>query len=603
MFSNNKIKIIASLLSAFILLVGIIVIMSSNMANDLLKDRIENQFLSESFGRGEAIRSLLEVYSNQINHLVYRLSADQDVADILLANEHGPDNNNNYGPSNNTYNGSTTILGQKAEEYGATFDNSTYIKNIKIMDRNGNVLLSLNSSERGNMVFRVGDTEPDPKSTANYGTTNIEINKAGDENRQLIEFTMPFKVQQQQVSSVGNIENSTSDRSFFISTSLDTNSFDKILLNRKGLGESGEAYLVNSSKVMVSESRFIDSKNPITVDTLAVRQCFENTEGKDTSGIYNDYRNIPIVGFSYCAKDLGFVLLAEIDKSEVMQPIDNLRNTMVITSVVSCFILTVISIVVIHTLLSWNKRLESANKQLQSHDKMQREFINIAAHELKTPIQPILALTERIREKTKDGDMVQMLDVVIRNAQRLKKLSDNILDVTKIESNSLKMSKELFSLDELVLDTIRDFENNLKGKGIKFEYHSLNDFECIVLADKIRIGQVISNMIGNSAKFIGKEGTISITVERKKCNDGGGIGGKDKDAVVVCVKDTGTGIDTEMLPKIFTKFASKSFQGTGLGLYISKKIVEAHGGMVMAENNNDGIGAKFSFVLPLESSV
>jgi signal transduction histidine kinase len=233
---------------------------------------------------------------------------------------------------------------------------------------------------------------------------------------------------------------------------------------------------------------------------------------------------------------------------------------------------------------------------------MQREFINIAAHELKTPIQPVLALTERIREKTKDRDMIQMLDVVIRNAQRLKKLSDNILDVTKIESDTLNMNKELFSLDRLVMDTIKDFENNLKGKGIKFEYHNLNNFECNVLADKTRIGQVISNMIGNSAKFIGKEGTISITVERKKCSDSG-IWNKDKDVVVVCVKDTGAGIDTEMLPKIFTKFASKSFQGTGLGLYISKKIVEAHGGRVLAENNNDGRGAKFSFILPLESSV
>lgn len=596
MFSNNKIKIVASLLSAFILLVGIIVIMSSNIANDLLKERIENQFLSESFGRREAIRSLLEIYSNQINHLAYRLSADEDVGNILLANEQGPDN----GPSYNGYNDSSIILGQKIEEFGATFDNSTYIRNIKIMDRNGDLLLSLNPSETGHEMVHVGNMEPDSNSTTNYRTISMETNKVGDENRQLIEFTMPFKMQQH---AVGKKENSNAN-SFFISAILDTNSFDKILLNRKGLGMSGEAYLVNGSKVMVSESRFIDNTTPITVDTLPVRHCFENMGGRDTSGIYNDYRNIPIVGFSYCAKDLGFVLLAEIDKSEVMQPIDNLRNTMVITSVVSCFILTVLSIVVIHTLLSWNKRLESANRQLQSQDKMQREFINIAAHELKTPIQPVLALTERIREKTKDTDMIQMLDVVIRNAQRLKKLSDNILDVTKIESDALNMNKELFSLDGLVMDTIKDFENNLKGKGIKFEYHNLNNFECNVLADKTRIGQVISNMIGNSAKFIGKEGTISITVERKKCNDGG-IGSKDKgkDVVVVCVKDTGTGIDTEMLPKIFTKFASKSFQGTGLGLYISRKIVEAHGGRVLAENNNDGRGAKFSFILPLESSV
>jgi signal transduction histidine kinase len=123
-----------------------------------------------------------------------------------------------------------------------------------------------------------------------------------------------------------------------------------------------------------------------------------------------------------------------------------------------------------------------------------------------------------------------------------------------------------------------------------------------VLADKTRIGQVITNMIGNSAKFIGKDGTISITVERKKRCDDCGVGNKDKDVVVVCVKDTGTGIDTEMLPKIFTKFASKSFQGTGLGLYISKKIVEAHGGRVLAENNNDGRWANISFSLPLETS-
>jgi len=602
MYSNNKIKIIASLLSAFITLVVIIVLLSSNIANDLLRERVENQFLSESFGRGEAIRSLLEIYLNQVNHLSYRLSTDEDIIRaILLANKQDGRTDSYSG-----YNHSSITLERKIEEFGGAFGNSTQVRNIKVIDRNGYVLLSSNPSETGQKASHFDNIQPTSNSTTNYGTAIIEIKKVNDGNRQLIEFTMPFKQQQ---PSAGNRESSNVDKSFFISTSLDTNSFDKILLNRKGLGESGEAYLVNSSKVMVSESRFIDNTGLITVDTLPVRQCFQSTNGGDASGIYNDYRNIPIVGFSYCAKDLGFVLLAEIDKSEVMQPIDNLRNTMVIVSVLSCLILTVTSIVVIHTLLSSNKRLESVNtelesvnKQLQSQDKMQKEFVNIAAHELKTPIQPILALTELIREKTKDMDMIRMLDTVIRNAQRLKKLSDNILDVTKIESNALNMNKEVFSLDGLVLDTIKDFEDNLKGMGIEFEYRNLNNFECNVFADKTRIGQVITNMIGNSAKFIGKDGTISITVERKKRCDDDGVGNKDKDVVVVCVKDTGTGIDTEMLPKIFTKFASKSFQGTGLGLYISKKIVEAHGGRVLAENNNDGRGANFSFSLPLENS-
>jgi signal transduction histidine kinase len=292
------------------------------------------------------------------------------------------------------------------------------------------------------------------------------------------------------------------------------------------------------------------------------------------------------------------VLLAEIDKSEVLQPIDNLRNTMVIMSVISGFILIAISIVVIHTLLSWNKKLESANKQLQRQDIMQREFINVAAHELRTPIQPILALTEHLREKIKNKDQAQLLDVVIRNAQRLKKLSNDILEVTKIESNTLNVYKEWFSLDRLISETVKDFENSLKDKDIGFECHNPSS-SCNLFADQSRIRQVISNLIGNSVKFIGKEGTVSITVEKKKSKDS--IGNK-KEVVVVSIKDNGIGIDKEILPNLFTKFASKSFQGTGLGLYISRKIVEAHGGKIEAENNNNGKGATFSFTLPLENT-
>ncbi len=587
MYSADKIKVIASLLSVFILVVGIIVVLSSNIANDLLKGRIENQFLSESTGRGEAIRSLLEIYSNQINHLAYRLSNDNEIRDILLANEQ-----ERHRLYYDEYNG-LPILEQKVTEYGITFDNSTYIKNIKIMNRNGDVSLSSNQSETGQRVSHLNNIKP-YSNTTNYGIVHIELNKVKDENRQLIIFTMPFYKGQQHAWD----KKENSNNNFFISTSLDTNSFNKILLNRKGLGESGEVYLVNNSRMMVSESRFFNNTNPITVDTLPVRQCFEGVNGNDAGNIYNDYRNIPIIGFSYCAKDLGFVLLAEIDKSEVLQPIDNLRNTMVIMSVISGFILIAISIVVIHTLLSWNKKLESANKQLQSQDIMQREFINVADHELRTPKQPILAMTEHIREKIKNKEQIQLLDVVIRNAQRLKKLSNDILEITKIESNTLNIYKEWFILDRLISETVKDFENSLKDKVIKFECHNLNS-PCNLFADQNRIRQVISNLISNSVKFIDKEGTVSITVEKKKSKDS--IGNK-KDVVVVRIKDNGIGIDKEILPKLFTKFASKSFQGTGLGLYISRKIVEAHGGKIEAENNNNGKGATFSFTLAVENS-
>ncbi len=164
----------------------------------------------------------LEIYSNQINHLAYRLSADEDVRNILLANEQERDNN----PSYYGYNDSFIILGQKIEEIDATFDNSIYIRYIKIMDRNGDVLLSSNPSETGHKIAQVDNRGSDSNSTTtNYGTNNIEINKVKDENRQLIEFTMPFKVHQY---AVGKRVNSNAN-SFFISTSLDTNSFDKIL--------------------------------------------------------------------------------------------------------------------------------------------------------------------------------------------------------------------------------------------------------------------------------------------------------------------------------------------------------------------------------------
>ncbi|HYZ96188.1 MAG TPA: HAMP domain-containing sensor histidine kinase, partial [Nitrososphaeraceae archaeon] len=191
-----------------------------------------------------------------------------------------------------------------------------------------------------------------------------------------------------------------------------------------------------------------------------------------------------------------------------------------------------------------------------------------------------------------------------RNTIKLKVLAENILDISKIESNSLKLNKQNFSLDSLILDIVKEFGAKLgdENKEIKFEYSSSTDAYTLVYGDKNRIGQVMSNLIGNSIKFTNqKEGTISINIRKGKKID------NDKDSsVVVEIKDTGVGIDPEIFPKLFTKFATKSFQGTGLGLYICKNIIEAHGGQIWAENNinnsnKDGKkGATFSFSMPLK---
>jgi signal transduction histidine kinase len=238
-----------------------------------------------------------------------------------------------------------------------------------------------------------------------------------------------------------------------------------------------------------------------------------------------------------------------------------------------------------------NKQLVSAYERLKAHDKMQRDFINIAAHELRTPIQPILTLTDSLSSKLKDTEKKEILDVILRNARRLQRLTEDILDVTKIESRTLELHKERFNLKDILSNLIQDYRSQIEKKdnneqNLKILYEPSND-DMSVHADKVRIAQVISNLINNSLKFT-KLGKISITSK------------KNDSHAIVSIQDTGTGIDPEIRPKLFSKFATKSFSGTGLGLFISKAIVEAHGGKIWAENNADGKGATFSFSLPIK---
>jgi two-component system, OmpR family, sensor histidine kinase VicK len=236
-------------------------------------------------------------------------------------------------------------------------------------------------------------------------------------------------------------------------------------------------------------------------------------------------------------------------------------------------------------------------QQLIIQEKMQKEFINTAAHELRTPVQPILGITEIIRKELKDGRQKELITVIGRNAQRLKKLSEDILDVTRIESNSLNSYREHFEIKEQILQVINNYLNNINQKKVKFEYILDNDF--IIYADKIGISRVISNLIDNAIKFSPNDGTVSIIIQRKTpVNENEDENGRE--ILIVSVKDEGIGIDNDIFPKLFTKFITKSFQGMGLGLFISKNIVEVHGGRLWAENNKDGKGATFSFSMPLD---
>ena len=254
--------------------------------------------------------------------------------------------------------------------------------------------------------------------------------------------------------------------------------------------------------------------------------------------------------------------------------------------------------------VQYNKRLREREKEirvqydkLKEADKAQREFINVAAHELRTPIQPVLSLSDILHSKIKDSKQRELLDVVIRNAKRLQRLSEDILDVTRIESQSLILNKEQFNLNDVISNAIQDHKNEIEktNGNLKLLYKS-NDYEddnIFVEADRTRLSQVISNLIRNAIKFT-KEGVILITARKDNSNN--------NNQVIISVKDTGSGIDPEILPRLFSKFATKSFEGTGLGLFISKSIIEDHGGRIWAENNADGKGATFSFSIPIISA-
>ncbi len=277
--------------------------------------------------------------------------------------------------------------------------------------------------------------------------------------------------------------------------------------------------------------------------------------------------------------------------------------------------------------LSYASIFESLWRQTEMYEKyraysrMQREFINVAAHELRTPVQPIIGLTEDLYSRAHEGRQRDSLNVICRNAKRLQRLVEDILDITRIESDSLKVRKEPFNLEEVVFNVIHDIKNSKEFqygiKNIKLEYESENKYDgnIFIKADKVRIYQVIYNLLSNAIKFTEEGGVVRVMIRVEKDADvdkakrnhyidsdndlASNVIVTGKNVVAVLVKDTGIGIDSEMFPRLFTKFASKSFEGTGLGLFISKKIIESHGGKIWAKNNENAKGATFAFSLPL----
>jgi signal transduction histidine kinase len=245
------------------------------------------------------------------------------------------------------------------------------------------------------------------------------------------------------------------------------------------------------------------------------------------------------------------------------------------------------------SLIESNRLLATANEQLKVHDRMQKEFINVAAHELRTPIMPILGDAQYIERQFGSEELGIHLErdqvsSLIRNAKRLDRLASDILDVTRIESNSLRLNKEMFNLKDVVLSNLADIKR-FEYEGSRFPDIEYTPRDIFINADKGRLSQVITNLLNNAIKFTDK-GLITIHTSET-----------DRE-VIVSIRDSGSGIDHEIFPNLFSKFITKSDRGTGLGLFISKSIIESHGGRIWAENNQIGPGATFYFSLPIADS-
>jgi signal transduction histidine kinase len=315
------------------------------------------------------------------------------------------------------------------------------------------------------------------------------------------------------------------------------------------------------------------------------------TEIEEISDVYPNFevrRNVPLI--NQTSKIKSTFLIVDRNSSLIIDLKDDTKNDFMLATGFATFSSSLSRtqsyIFVFDTI--W--RQAELYEKLKQHDTMQREFINISAHELRTPVQAIIGYVEMLGSFPERREEYQ--SAITRNANRLMRLSGDILDVARIESQTFRLDKSEFSLNDKIRNVITDIKyynaSDLKLRKLDIIYD--NTELITVVADKVRIFQVISNLINNAIKFT-ESGSITINAWKKT---------EGKEALVT-ITDTGKGIDRDILPRLFTKFASKSNKGTGLGLFISKNIILAHGGKIWAYNNSNGRGATFAFTLPVPS--
>lgn len=496
-----------------------------------------------------------------------------------------------------------------------------------LLDSNGKVISWSNNSDSELQLQRDLDLSKmeyylAPRNTKMPYYSTVNRSPSGDK------IFISFPILSTSLDTARNTDTPNTTESFIgvIVSAIDVNRVGKFLQDRLS------PELVSNVGLMDKNGIFLYARNESLIGKNFLSKDFQSTIPSNIKSSYNDilkrslgpragaqdvsisdktttisYRPIIIDGKQLWTLYIGSPHTLTSDVGLLIEQQKNFSTMVVI-------IIGAIAIGIAFIILSWNKRLktsvmnrtlelkrandsliesnrllEAANEQLKVHDRMQKEFINVAAHELRTPIMPILGDAQYIeRQFDNDDPRIQIekdqVSSLIRNAKRLDRLASDILDVTRIESKSLKLNKEKFNLKDIVLSNLADIKRfEYEGSGFPDIKYTPKDI--IVNADKGRLSQVIANLLSNAIKFTDK-GVITI----KTCESDG--------EVIVSIRDSGSGIDPEIFPKLFSKFITKSDRGTGLGLFISKSIIESHGGKIWAENNRFEPGATFYFSLP-----
>lgn len=454
-------KLILLVIMVSIITIVITAYLSFNYAEQILTDRASNQLLGESAVRGNAIKLLFESRIEQ-----NKIIANDPMIKILVTElDNTPEPEFDKVRDSKRRDFLTQI-----QAFQTVVGFSIGFEDVKIIGTNGKVFFSLgkltDNSFLQDPLFQKGlkksivDFEPTPAGKKMIVVSPIfaQDSKKDDE---------PVGV---------------------IISRMRTESLDSILVDRSGLGETGEVYIVNDRFLMLSESRFID--NAIfkqKVDTIPVQKCFR--EGEDFSGIYSDYRNINIHGSSYCAKDLGFVLLAEIDESETTQPILVLQNRIFQTGLMITAVMIFAAFILSKTFSRPLIKLKNAANQVANGDFHVRTNIK-TRDEIGELSHAFDSMTEKLQKslieiKEKEDVIKQQENILLQFSSHSEKYCVCMVDIMNSTKITLTLSEsETSEFYKIFLNSIAEIVKNFGGIVVKNIGDALLFYFPVVLSEE-----------------------------------------------------------------------------------------------------------------------